>query len=270
MMDMILQRRTGLSDAAKGLDPKALQSSTMIGVDAIISGAQERIELIARVLAETGFKDLFQGIYNEICENPDQQRTLHVRGKWVDFDTSVFDASMNVEVNPTLGKGTDMARLSALTQIKQEQQMIMQQFGISNPVCSITEYINTLSDMMELANIRNIGRYFKTPDPQALQAIMSAPKEPDPMAVAAKAQFEKVKSDTAAKAGQMQFQEEKLRADDAFRQKKLEQERQLEEQQLNLQRQEADQQHEAALAKTASEHVVGMAKATKPTNGGGV
>ena len=30
----VLQRRTGLSDAAKGLDPKALQSSTMIGVEA--------------------------------------------------------------------------------------------------------------------------------------------------------------------------------------------------------------------------------------------
>ena len=33
----VLQRRTGLSDAAKGLDPKALQSSTMIGVEAIIN-----------------------------------------------------------------------------------------------------------------------------------------------------------------------------------------------------------------------------------------
>ena len=51
MLNEVLQRRTGLSDAAKGLDPKALQSSTMIGVDAIISGAQERIELVARVLA---------------------------------------------------------------------------------------------------------------------------------------------------------------------------------------------------------------------------
>ena len=62
MLNEILQRRTGLSDAAKGLDPKALQSSTMIGVEAVINGAQERIELVARVLCETGFKDLVQRI----------------------------------------------------------------------------------------------------------------------------------------------------------------------------------------------------------------
>jgi hypothetical protein len=272
MMDQVLQRRTGLSDAAKGLDPKALQSSTMIGVDAIISGAQERIELIARVLAETGFKDLFQGIYNEICENPDQQRTLKVRGTWTNFDTSQFDASLSVEVNPTLGKGTDMARMVALTQIKQEQQNIMQQFGLANPVCSVTEYLNTITDMMELANIKNIGRYFKTPDPATLQQIMSAPKEPDPMTVAAKAQFEKVKSDTAAKLGQQQFQEEKLHADDKFRVTQLDQQRQLKEQELDLKAAQSAQEHATALAKIASEHAVGMEKAKQkpaPKTGGG-
>ena len=115
MLNDTLQRRTGLSDAAKGLDPKALQSSTMIGVDAIISGAQERIELIARVLAETGFKDLFAGLYNEICENPNQKRTLRIRGNWQEYDTSLFDASMGVEINPTLGKGSDPVKCVAVT-----------------------------------------------------------------------------------------------------------------------------------------------------------
>ena len=46
MLNDQLMRRTGLTDAAKGLDPKALQSSTAIGVDAIINGAQERVELV--------------------------------------------------------------------------------------------------------------------------------------------------------------------------------------------------------------------------------
>ena len=81
-LDAVQQRRTGLSDAARGLDPKALQSSTMIGVEAVINGQQERTELVARVLAETGFKDLFHGLFNEIVENrepvahPQDQRQL--------------------------------------------------------------------------------------------------------------------------------------------------------------------------------------------------
>ena len=92
LMNDMLARRTGLTDAAKGLDPKAIQSSTQIGVEAVINGAQERVELVARVLAETGFKDLFIGLYNEICENPYPPRTLQVNGKFVSYDTSTFDA----------------------------------------------------------------------------------------------------------------------------------------------------------------------------------
>ena len=61
MLNDQLSRRTGLTDAAKGLDPKALQSCTQIGVEAIVNGPQERAELVARVFCETGFKDLFWG-----------------------------------------------------------------------------------------------------------------------------------------------------------------------------------------------------------------
>jgi hypothetical protein len=221
LMNDVLQRRTGLSDAAKGLDAKALQSSSQIGVEAVINGAQERTELVARVLAETGFKDLFTGLYNEVCEAPNQRRTLRINGKWSDVDTGTFDASMGVEVNSTLGKGSDTVRMMTLSQIKQDQQMIMQQFGVSNPVCGITEYLNTISDMLDIANIKNVGRYFKTPTPQAMQAIASAPKEPDAMTLAAQAQFQKVKADTATAVGQQQLAQQKAQADDDFRNRQL-------------------------------------------------
>ena len=61
-----------------------------IGVEAVINGQQERIELVARVLAETGFKDLFTGLYNEIAESPNQRRTLRINGSWTDIDTGAF------------------------------------------------------------------------------------------------------------------------------------------------------------------------------------
>ena len=236
LLNDILQRRTGLSDAAKGLDPKQLQSSTQIGVEAIINGQQERTELIARVLAETGFKDLFNGLYNEIAEAPNQRRTLRVNGQWTDIDTGAFDASMGVEVNSTLGKGSDTVRMMTLQQVKNDQQMIMQQFGVTNPVCGIQEYLNTITDMLEIANIKNVGRYFKTPDPQTLQAIASTPKEPDAMTVAAKAQYEKVKSETASTIGQQQLAQQKQQADDAFRHEQLRQKQLYDQQKLDIER----------------------------------
>jgi hypothetical protein len=221
LMNEIFQRRTGLSDAAKGLDAKALQSSSQIGVEAIINGAQERTELVARVLAETGFKDLFVGLYNEVCEAPNQRRSLRINGKWSDVDTGTFDASMGVEVNSTLGKGSDTVRMMTLNQIKQDQMTIFSQFGPNNPVVGIPEMLNTISDMLDIANIKNVGRYFKTPTPQQLQAIATAPKEPDAMTLAAQAQFQKVKADTAKAVGQQQLAQMKVQQDDDFRNRQL-------------------------------------------------
>jgi hypothetical protein len=253
MLNDVLQRRTGLSDAAKGLDPKQLQSSTQIGVEAIINGQQERTELVARVLAETGFKDLFTGLYNEICEAPNQRRTLRINGKWTDVDTGTFDASLGVEVNSTLGKGSDTIRMMTLQQIKSDQQMIMQQFGVTNPVCGIQQYLNTISDMLDIANIKNVGRYFMTPDPQTLQAIAQTPKEPDPMMIAAQAQYQKIKADTARAVGEQQLAQQKQDQDDQFRHQSLAQKSAYEQAKIELDAKKVGLSHVEQLGKMAAQ-----------------
>jgi hypothetical protein len=249
----VLQRRTGLSDAAKGLDPQALQSSTMIGVQAVINGAQERTELVARVLAETGFKDLFAGLFNEIVENPSQRRTLKINGSWTDYDTSTFDASMGVEVNPTLGKGSDTIRLMTLQQIKADQQTIVAQMGLNNPVCGLQEMMNTQTDMLSIANIKNVNRYFKMPNPQQMQAMLSAPKEPDPMTLAAQAQYQKVKADAAEALGNQNLKKAQQEQDNALAQAQLREKTLYDQAKLQLEADALHAQHIQALGKMASD-----------------
>ena len=253
LLNDVLARRTGLTDAAKGLDPKALQSSTMIGVEAVINGAQERIELVARVLCETGFKDLFSGLFNEVCENPNQQRTLKVNGKWTPYDTGTFDASMGVEVNANLGKGSDMVRLLALNQIKQDQQLIMTQMGMSNPIVGFQELMNTQTDMLKLANIMNVGRYFKMPNPQQMQALMSQPKPPDPMLLAAQAQMEKVRSDTAKSVGQQKIDQDRLAAETHYKHEALQAKTQTDIQKMELEGRKAGIDAHVQLSTLASQ-----------------
>ena len=247
-----LARRTGLTDAAKGLDPKALQSSTMVGVEAVINGAQERIELVARVLCETGYKELFSGLFNEVCENPNQQRTLKVNGKWTPYDIGTFDASMGVEVNPNLGKGSDMVRMLALQMIDQRQQLIVQTYGLNNPVCGIPEMLNTQTDLMKLANVTNIGRYFKTPTPQMMQQVLAQPKTPDPMALAAQAQLEKVRSDTAKAVGEQQLNREKMTHENVFKHQQLQAKTQIDVQKLALEGHKVGVDNQAQMAQLAS------------------
>jgi hypothetical protein len=267
-LDAVQQRRTGLSDAAKGLDPKALQSSTMIGVEAVINGQQERTELVARVLAETGYRDLFHGLFNEIVENENQSRTLRVNGAWQTYHTSMFDADMSVEVNPTLGKGSDTVRMMTLQQIKQDQMMVFQQFGPSNPVVGIPEMLNTITDMLAIANIKNTTRYFKTPSPQVIQAMATAPKEPDAMTIAAKANYERVKMQTAKAMGDQQFNVQKAAQDDAFRRDKLAQQMAYENEKNRLQEAQLALDHQVDMTQVIAD----LAKATlapPSSNGGG-
>ena len=253
LINDMLSRRTGLTDAAKGLDPKAIQSSTQIGVEAVINGAQERVELVARVLCETGFRDLFTGLYNEICENPNPPRTLRINGKFVPYDTSTFDASMTVEVNPNLGKGNDMVRMMALSGIKQDQQALVAQMGLSNPICGPTEMLNTMTDMLALANVKNVGRYFKTPNPMQMQQLLSAPKQPDAQTMAAQAMQEKVRSETAKAVGQQHLDRTRMEQENAFKHQQLSAKTQIDLQKLDLQGQQMGVDHHVALAQLASQ-----------------
>jgi hypothetical protein len=217
IMEGLRQARTGISDASKGVDPRALQSTNVTGIDAIVQGAQERIELCARILAETGMKQLFRGLLREVVANPNQERTIQLRGKWVNVNPSTYDPTMRVSVNPTLGKGSDMTRLTVLQDVKATQTAIMTQFGVENPLCGIQEFRNTLTDILAIANVKNVGRYYKEVDEATIQRIASTPKEPDAATLLAKSQMEKNRVTMATEISKSNFQDRKLRVDDDFR-----------------------------------------------------
>jgi hypothetical protein len=220
-IDRLRIARTGVSEASKGLDPKALQSTAVMGVDLIASGAQERIELIARIFAETGLKDLYRGLLQEVSDWPNREEIIEIRGKFVPMNPSTFKASMRINVNPALGKGSDMTRLSALADIKATQEMIIAKFGVKNPVVTVEEYRNTLADMLELVNIRDVSRYFKEISPETMQQIMATPEEPAPEMVLAKAEYEKVKAGVLETKADIDQKAEKAQMDDDFRRDEL-------------------------------------------------
>ena len=220
-MERLRQVRTGISDASKGLDPKALQSTALTGVDAIITGAQERIELIARLMAETFLKPIFKGLLREISTHPNQKRMIQLRGKWANVNPTTYDPSMRITVNPTLGKGSDISRLMALQEVKNTQIGIMEKFGVDNHVVGPEQFVNTLQDMMAIANVKNVERYFKTITPEVMQQIEQTPKEPDPALLLAQAEMEKRRTEMVKAMADKSHDEHKMRVEDDFKRDKL-------------------------------------------------
>jgi hypothetical protein len=194
-LDLIGTRRTGVTEQSKGLDPKALQSTATPAVQMLVTGAQERIELVARTLAETGFRDMFKGLLQEIVENPIPERMIRLRGNWTKVTPDQYDATMDVEVNPAIGRGSDQDRLQMLSQVLMMQKEIIQTQGVDNPMCGPMELRNTLTDLMAIYGLKNVSRHFKPIDPAQLQAALKAAGEkPNADMVYAQAEADKVRA----------------------------------------------------------------------------
>jgi hypothetical protein len=62
-------------------------------------------------LAQTGFRDLFKGLLQEVVENPVPERVIRCADSWTKIAPDQYDATMDVEVNPAMGKGSDADRM---------------------------------------------------------------------------------------------------------------------------------------------------------------
>ena len=120
---------------------------------------------------------------------------IRLRGKWTKVTPDQYDATMDCEVNPAIGRGSDQDRITMLMGIKQTQEAIIQSQGANNPMVSPMEYRNTLEDIMSLSGMKNVSRYFKPITPEQLQAALKAQSEkPDPNMVLAQAEADKVRA----------------------------------------------------------------------------
>jgi hypothetical protein len=185
-MDDIRAQRTGISAASQGLNPDVLQSTTKAAVTATVQGAQERIELIARMFAENGMKRLFKGLLKLLIRHQDKPRMIRLRGKWTQIDPRYWDADMDVQVNVALGHGTDSDKLQFLTMLSAKQEQILQTLGPGNPLVDLSQYRNTLAQICTLAGFKDAARYFKPVDmaqveQQAQQQAQNQPPDPNMM-----------------------------------------------------------------------------------------
>lgn len=217
-LDEVRAARTGITPASRGLDPDTLQNQTATAVSAGVAAAQDSVELIARNFAETGFKRLFKGLLKAIIRHQDKPRMVRLRGKWVEVDPRTWNAEMDARVNVALGRGTEQEKLAMLMQVKQAQETIVQAMGPANPLVGLTEYRNTLDQILTLAGFKDTSRFFKEVDEQQAAQMMQAAKKPDPAQILAQIEAEKAKVDMAIARdkAQLEWQKAKL-ADDRER-----------------------------------------------------
>ena len=230
-MDQMREDRTGMSKAAMGLDPDALQSTTKAAVAATVSASQSRLELQARILAE-GMKKLFKGILYLMTTHQDKPRMVRLRNEWVQIDPRVWDASMDVNVNIGLGNGDVNEKINALNIIMQKQEQIMAQFGPMNQIASLPMYIRTLQKAIELSGYKDASSYFNTL-PADFQMPQEQPQQ-TPEQVLAQVQAQSIQADIQKKAAELELKREQMIRDDDYRRDQLAQDLMLKKYELEL------------------------------------
>lgn len=210
-MDELKEARTGISKASAGLDAGALQSSTAAAVNATVSAAQQHIELIARIFAETGMKQLYKIVLHLLTTHQDAPRMVRLTNDFVPIDPRTWNSNMDVSVRVALGRGTDTERMLMLKQIGEMQKEAMQTMGAVNPLTDINKLSNTLKAMTELAGFKDTSQFWS--DPAQFQPPPQEDK-PDINEQLIAVQIQQIQADIQKKAAELNLEREKMIMDD--------------------------------------------------------
>lgn len=215
-LDAVQAKRTGVSDAQQGLSPDVLQNVTAAAVATMSNASYGKLELIARIFAETGVKSLFKGILQLLCKYQDTVRTLRINGRFVPFDPREWDTEYNVTINVGLGTGSRQEQLATMQMILGKQEQILQAYGVNNPLISLKQYRDTLAKFVHMAGFKDATAFMNEITPEIEQQVMqqAAQGQPDPNTQAAEilAQVEREKAQLRAQtdAAKIQLDREQM------------------------------------------------------------
>jgi len=215
-LDAVQAKRTGVSDAQQGLSPDVLQNVTAAAVATMSNASYGKLELIARIFAETGVKSLFKGILQLLCKYQDTVRTLRINGRFVPFDPREWDTEYNVTINVGLGTGSRQEQLATMQMILGKQEQILQAYGVNNPLISLKQYRDTLAKFVHMAGFKDATAFMNEITPEVEQQVQqqAAQGQPDPNTQAAQilAQVEREKAQLRAQtdAAKIQLDREQM------------------------------------------------------------
>ena len=113
-----------------------------------------KIEMVARIFAETGVKDLFKGIMHLVTKYQNKERIIRLRGDYIAVDPRSWASEYDISVNVGLGAGNRQEQMAMLGLIVQKQEQLLGAYGLGNPYVSPAQYRNTLGRMVEAAGFK--------------------------------------------------------------------------------------------------------------------
>ena len=229
-LDGIREERSGVSKMSQGLNPDVLTSHVTSGaISAATESSMQRVELIARMFAETGIKDVFRSIYSLVVKYEDRKKIVYLNNKFVPMDVSRWKEKLHCTVNVGVGSGNHQSKMQTTTAIMSILQKLIENGGMGTMVTSENIY-NTVSEFIQQSGYSNPDQFITNP------ANMPPPPPPQPSIdekiATQKAQLEmqKLQVDTTMAQAKLKLQKDMATVELAIKQQELE----LKKQQMEI------------------------------------
>lgn len=162
------ENRTGITRYNQGLDASSL-NKTATGISAILGQSAQRLELVARMFAETGISELFRFMVNLNQKFVDQETVVRLTNKQLrispDDLNGNFDLVVNAGISIATKESTIMTLQTMLTALMQTQAA-----GI--PIVTPQNIYNLFRKWIESAGFKNYNDYVTDPAVVQQRAVM--------------------------------------------------------------------------------------------------
>ena len=226
-LDGVRESRAGVSRMSQGMNENALTShTTATAVNAVMTAAQSRVELIARNFAETGVKDLMITIYELLLKNQDKERVVKLRNEWIPVRPDVWNDKYDCTVSVALGNGNKDQQMMHLSQMIQFAAEAMKG-GLS--IVNEQNIYNLGAALVKAMGFQNVNDFLTDPSMVPPQQKQPTPKEQADLLEAQVKQQE-----LEIKAAEVQIKAQKIQQE----YQKLAVDSQLKVEELNLEREQ--------------------------------
>jgi hypothetical protein len=171
-MDSVKENRTGVTKYNQGLDANSL-NKTATGIQLIQNSAQERIQLIARIFAETGVKELFRLTHRLMRTNSNKEMVVRLRNKFITVDPRTWKNRYDMSIAVGLGTGNRDQQLAHLNNML---QIAMQTSQMGIQLATPKGLYNIVSKLTTNAGFKNPEEFWQDPSTQP-----PAPPQPNPL-----------------------------------------------------------------------------------------
>jgi hypothetical protein len=160
LTDKLKESRTGVGQQLQGLSADALRN-TATGAQIMDEAVNQRLELIARILAENFFKPVAGYTLKLMIRHQSGPLQRFVKSRFLTWNPREWDPLMEVKVTVGLGSGNQGRRVSGLTQILALQEKIVGNLKTNSPV-RLTHIIHTAHKLTQALGFESPEQFFGT------------------------------------------------------------------------------------------------------------